>query len=273
MKKQSSRTKEKICVFIKLIRKYAKKLSSLSQIISPLTGNVDGDVYSNIQSTIEQFSQMIFNPKLNESVFDLSALLNEEFSATNISVPTNVAPDYSKELNSLMQKYEDKIKLLNEEKETMQNRIEEKIKNEKDYMNKIDILTKMNKEYENKIEIIENENKSMKEELKNQSEKVSQYEFLSNKLSTLETDLKYKENIISYLENLLKQSNINPNLNVIESIEEPKEEKNEIEDIHSDIEYENSNRPKEIKKEIDALDEEIFELQKKLRSMLNQNNN
>ena len=60
---------------------------------------------------------------------------------------------------------------------------------------------------------------------------------------------------------------------MIESIEETKEEKNEIEDIHSDIEYENSNRPKEIKKEIDALDEEIFELQKKLRSMLNQNNN
>lgn len=219
---------------------------------------------------------MIFNPKLNESVFDLSALLNEEFSATNISVsPTtnNVVPDYSKELNSLMQKYEDKIKLLNEEKETMQRNIEDKMKNEKDYMNKIDILTKMNKEYESKIDIIENENKTMKEELKNQSEKASQCEFLSNKLSTLETDLKYKENIISYLENLLKQSNINPNLNVIDNIEDPKEEKNEIEDIHSDIEYENSNRPKEIKKEIDALDEEIFELQKKLRSMLNQGNN
>lgn len=219
---------------------------------------------------------MIFNPKLNESVFDLSALLNEEFSATNISVsPTtnNVVPDYSKELNSLMQKYEDKIKLLNEEKETMQRNIEDKMKNEKDYMNKIDILTKMNKEYESKIELIENENKTMKEELKNQSEKASQCEFLSNKLSTLETDLKYKENIISYLENLLKQSNINPNLNVIDNIEDPKEERNEMEDIHSDIEYENSNRPKEIKKEIDALDEEIFELQKKLRSMLNQGNN
>ena len=219
---------------------------------------------------------MIFNPKLNESVFDLSALLNEEFSATNISVsPTtnNVVPDYSKELNSLMQKYEDKIKLLNEEKETMQRNIEDKMKNEKDYMNKIDILTKMNKEYESKIELIENENKTMKEELKNQSEKASQCEFLSNKLSTLETDLKYKENIISYLENLLKQSNINPNLNVIDNIEDPKEERNEMEDIHSDIEYENSNRPKEIKKEIDALDEEIFELQKKLSSMLNQGNN
>ena len=219
---------------------------------------------------------MIFNPKLNESVFDLSALLNEEFSATNISVsPTtnNVVPDYSKELNSLMQKYEDKIKLLNEEKETMQRNIEDKMKNEKDYMNKIDILTKMNKEYKSKIELIENENKTMKEELKNQSEKASQCEFLSNKLSTLETDLKYKENIISYLENLLKQSNINPNLNVIDNIEDPKEERNEMEDIHSDIEYENSNRPKEIKKEIDALDEEIFELQKKLRSMLNQGNN
>ena len=219
---------------------------------------------------------MIFNPKLNESVFDLSALLNEEFSATNISVPpttTNVVPDYSKELNSLMQKYEDKIKLLNEEKETMQRNIEDKMKNEKDFMNKIDILTKMNKEYESKIELIENENKTMKEELKNQSEKASQCEFLSNKLSTLETDLKYKENIISYLENLLKQSNINPNLNVIDNIEDPKEERNEMEDIHSDIEYENSNRPKEIKKEIDALDEEIFELQKKLRSMLNQGNN
>ena len=260
LKLQSLRTKDKIGVFIKLIRNYAKKLSALCQSISPFQD--EKGVNSALVQTIEQFYQMIFNSKLNESVFDLSYLLNEEsnFPLTNnsISSPINNHYEPNKEINSLMSKYEEKLKLMNEEKNNYLKTIE-------GLQNQANILTKMNKDYEYKINIIEGENKSLKEDIKLKREKAEKFDLVNNKLSTLETELKYKENIISYLENLLKTNKFPQNIEEESSQDDYLAYHNQI----KNDEYEKCNPPKQIKKEIDTLDEEINELKEKLRSMLN----
>lgn len=264
LKFQSSRTKDKIGIFIKLIRNYAKKLSALSQSISPFQD--ENGVNSALIQTIEQFHQMIFNSKLNESVFDLSSLLSEEgnypLQGNSMVSPVNQY-EPNKEINNLMIKYEEKLQLMNEEKNNYLKTIET-------LQNQTNILTKMNKDYENKINIIEEENNNLKEEIKLKREKADKFDLVNNKLSTLETELKYKENIISYLENLLKTNKFPQNIEEEDGNQDDYlSYNNQNNEIKNDYQYEKCNPPKQIKKEIDTLDEEINELKEKLRSMLN----
>ena len=154
LKQKSTLTKDKITVFIKLVRKYAKKLSALSKLLPVNTNgsNEENNIFSDIFNTISQFYQMIYNPKLNENVFEISDLLTTEESIkqnTNYDSPYTLKGSSKKEseyytkiksnnmnknmnnnltehYQNLMRKYEEKFKLLISENDSLRKYIKSK---------------------------------------------------------------------------------------------------------------------------------------------------
>ena len=71
LKDKSTKSKEKMILFIKLVKNYAKKLLTLSKLL-PLNSNMnnnENNIFTDIYNTINQFNQMIINSKLNENIF------------------------------------------------------------------------------------------------------------------------------------------------------------------------------------------------------------
>lgn len=254
LKLKSTKTKEKLSLFIKLIRKYANKLSSISRDIMENNENTT-DHISNLMQTISQFYQMIYNPKLNESVFDISAIIAQsnvtQDDTANISRVTDPDEKINKEFGVLISKYEEKIKLLTEEnnrllKEIKMNNfknnqdkeiqsLKEKLNNEtnrnKDYENKIN---EMIKEYETKFISMDDDNKKLKADNEN----------LAEQLMDAQKEIENKENIITYLEGFLK-SNFAPQIFPNNDEEEQKSVKslksNEQPELENNIDYNNNN--------------------------------
>ena len=148
-------------IFIKLVKKYAKKLLTLSKLL-PLNSNMnnnENNIFTDIYNTINQFNQMIFNPKLNENIFEISDLLTTEDSVKHNLIndsPFTLKPNkeneienenyninYNDNLNehyqNLIRKYEEKFKLLISENDSLRKYKEiknnEKTKYEKEILN------------------------------------------------------------------------------------------------------------------------------------------
>lgn len=246
---QSVKTKNKICVLIQLIRKYANKFLALSQMLSSPESSI---TTNSLITSINQFHNMIYNPKLNESLFDLSELVVQD------------STDYIKEFSDLMQKYEDKIKLITEENNAIKRNI-----------------SKLNSDYALKISNIEKERDDYVNQLR---AKNAQIEMLNKKCSSLEEDAKKKTNRIEELEALNKPSTVDRDIvftgNKNDDDISPYLDNNipNIEDSHINIGDDinesthslrmSSSRPTQIKKEIADLDIEITELRNQLKSML-----
>lgn len=246
---QSAKTKNKICVLIQLIRKYANKFLALSQMLSSPESSI---TTNSLITSINQFHNMIYNPRLNESLFDLSELVVQD------------STDYIKEFSDLMQKYEDKIKLITEENNAIKQNI-----------------SKLNSDYALKISNIEKERDDYVNQLRAKNEQI---EILNKKCSSLEEDAKKKTNRIEELEALNKPSTVDRDIvftgNKNDDDISPYLDNNipNIEDSHINIGYDinesthslrmSSSRPTQIKKEIADLDIEITELRNQLKSML-----
>ena len=245
---QSVKTKNKICVLIQLIRKYANKFLALSQMLSSPESSI---TTNSLITSIKQFHNMIYNPKLNESLFDLSELVVQD------------STDYIKEFSDLMQKYEDKIKLITEENNAIKRNI-----------------SKLNSDYALKISNIEKERDDYVNQLRAKNEQI---EILNKKCSSLEEDAKKKTNRIEELEALNKPSTVDRDIvftgNKNDDDISPYLDNNipNIEDSHINIGDDineshslrmSSSRPTQIKKEIADLDIEITELRNQLKSML-----
>ena len=324
LKQKSIKTKDKVTLFIKLIRKYAKKLSVLSQKVS-INKNQNTEqykIFNEINNTIIQLNQMIYNPMLNENVFEIT---NLDFEDDNIQFNNK----------SFINNYDNKIIELNNENEklkknfeTIQKNFEMKLIESKNQIEEIqqkyNYSNKLSKELQNKINLLDNENNNYKIKFQEMNDKLSRYEILNEKILSVENELKYKKAIIKYLEGLLKSLGINPklytddtyrdeirkennynNINNNENIDDYLEKNNNTNDSINNFNHGNNNnfnnesyldkgnlynlqnednkfiddendnddyqenRPRQIKKEIDTLDEEIFELQSKLKKMLN----
>ena len=239
---QTLKTKNKICVLIQLIRKYANKFLALSQSLSPSSTITT----STLIASINQFHNMIYNPKLNESLFDLSELVVQD------------STDYIKEFSDLMQKYEDKIKLITEENNAIKQNIS---KLNSDYALKISNIEKERDDYVNQLkaknEEIDTLNKKcsqLEEDAKNKKNRIEELEALNNKQNTVDREIvftgnKNDDDIAQYLDNNIEESHIN------------------IGDDESILRM-SSSRPKQIKKEIADLDVEITELRNQLKLML-----
>ena len=282
LKQQSSTTKNKIKIFIQLITKYAKKLLAISQTLPDLSTNNTPNINLlqtinvTLSNTIGNFYNMIYNPKLNESIFDISLIDDND---------NNNNAEYFKEFRDLIERYEEKINLL------VQENNEIKLK-----LSQAEQSSKINEEIENKISNLKKENESYLCQIKLKNGEI---DFLNKNNSSLQNELKNREDKILYLESLLSQANkskandiqqyLLKNDGINQYLE--KDQNNEydnnsnIEDININIKDDaneaslnNSNidevnqKPHKIKKEIDVLDQEIAELQNQLKTMLKRKN-
>ena len=281
LKQQSSKTKNKIKIFIQLIRKYAKKLLAISQTLPDLSTNNTPNlnllqtINATLSNTIGNFYNMIYNPKLNESIFDISLIDDND----------NNNAEYFKEFRDLIERYEEKINLLVQENNEIRLKLSQ-----------AEQSSKINEEMENKISNLKKENESYLCQIKLKNGEI---DFLNKNNSSLQNELKNREDKILYLESLLSQGNkskandiqqyLLKNDGINQYLE--KDQNNEydnnsnIEDININIKDDvneaslnNSNidevnqKPHQIKKEIDVLDQEIAELQNQLKTMLKRKN-
>ena len=235
---QTLKTKNKICVLIQLIRKYANKFLALSQSLSPSSTITT----STLIASINQFHNMIYNPKLNESLFDLSELVVQD------------STDYIKEFSDLMQKYEDKIKLITEENNAIKQNIDKLNSDYAFVVKERDDYAKQLKAKNEEIDTLNKKCSQLEEDAKNKKNRIEELEALNNKQNTVDREIvftgnKNDDDIAQYLDNNIEDSHIN------------------IGDDESILRM-SSSRPKQIKKEIADLDVEITELRNQLKLML-----
>ena len=281
LKFENKLLKDKIYIFLKLIRNYTKKLKFLSNIIMKLKKKAkDNNIYKELNLTINNLNTLINNPKLNENIFKIKGITPEktfenENNLNNKSINKNILKENKKNLlmknhlyykknndykNSVIEKtnivsfslFPSKIKdnfnkIQNNDNNNSLNyspKFSIKIRDEylnnlysqnfdliiKDYINKIKILEKENKSLNEKINKqlnnyniifkkannLDIENKSLKIKFDNQKENIDTEKIteLTDKIIILQKEINNKNNIINYLENLLKRINNNfPELN------------------------------------------------------------
>jgi hypothetical protein len=178
-------------------------------------------------------------------------------------------------LNQINKDFENKIKLLENENSNFKKDFEKdknnitEIKEELNYKNsvikylenllkKTSINPKLYNEENYKNEVIRYNIKNNEKDI-NYLKEMKSNEYENEYIKNIKDDIIQNNQNINSLE---KENQINlKNDNNNKKIEED-ENIDEDEDIKE-------NRPKQIKKEIDSLDQEIFELQKKLKKMLN----
>ena len=273
LKIKSQNMKDKLTIFLKLMKKYSFKLTTLAKNNSRNNNSEEKKSIINkeIKSTLTQLNKMLNNPKLNEDIFEISDLTinnitpNNElnFSKSNYNVITSnptlsnnkedintnminsniiateinsgenedIKNEYVKDIEGLIDKYEEKINLLNNENSTLKrNNIEQN-----NYVNSLltevnelkDKLKKEKKSYENtllklnndsislqkKVDYLQDENNILKKNCVELSQNLSKINYPEknniNNITDLERELEYKNNVIKYLEGLLKNSGIN----------------------------------------------------------------
>ena len=273
LKYRSKTMKDKLTIFLKLMKKYSSKLTTLTHLSS--NNNIDNNQNNNsnsinneIQSTLSHLNNMLNNPKLNEDIFELpdltTDLTNNNISIntkedeklnfnqqsltipvnTNFNINTNQNDDeynniinnlnsnineennYAKDIQGLINKYEEKINLLNNENKALKKSKEEQNILQNDLVNKnISLENEINslkkqieedkKNYESVLQQLDSASKlsiNLKKKLEFLEGENNDIEVSSDLPNNIEQELKYKDNIIKYLESLLKKKNVNPKL-------------------------------------------------------------
>ena len=79
LKSENKLLKEKIYIFLKLIRTYSIKLKCLSNLIFKLKKSFEeSDSYKELISTIDKLNELVNNPKLNKNIFKKKMITSEE---------------------------------------------------------------------------------------------------------------------------------------------------------------------------------------------------
>ena len=240
--------KNKISIFIKIMKKYSEIFNNIINNISLSDKiNIEKNEKINLENKsknelikiIQQFNKLILNPKLSENII-MSNIDDNNFLEEKISeiLKEEKNMDLKKEdLDNLIEKYESKINILISENEIL--------KLNKEKQNNIqDDLIKKNKQLEkenNELKLVINENNIKNENL------LKKYNEIKNKMAIIENDknLLIKEN--EELKNKIannKNNNIN-NINQNEEISSLKDEisyKNSIIKYLEDILYNNKNK-------------------------------
>ena len=361
LKIKSQNMKDKLIIFLKLMKKYSFKLTTLTKSNSRNNNTKEKKsiINNEIKSTLSQLNKMLNNPKLNEDIFDLQDITlnnnlttnndemlnltnqlctnynlittisnnkNEEEINTNIinsniiatevnSIENedikNIKNEYMKDIEGLIDKYEEKINLLKNENNNLKKNNMEK----NNYVNSLifqinelkDLLQKEKKNYEEslirlnndsislkkKVDILQDENLTLKKNCVELSQNLSKINYIEkndiNNLTNIEKELQHKNNIIKYLENLLKNSGINFNsnyndINDNDKIDEISKQyftfynmnpKSISINTSKNIDIKSSKEsnlfsPIVLQQEIDDIDKEIVDLQKQLKQLLDE---
>ena len=366
LKIKSQNMKDKLIIFLKLMKKYSFKLTTLTKSNSRNNNSKEKKTIINneIKSTLSQLNKMLNNPKLNEDIFDLqditinndemlnitnqlctnynlistisnnkndedinTNIMNSNIIATEINNEENddikdiknIKNEYMKDIEGLIEKYEEKINLLKNENSTLKknnldqnnyvnllvnqiNELKEILKQEK--KNYEQNLIKLNNDsisLQKKVDILQDENLTLKKNCVELSQNLSKINFSEKNDTNIEKELQKKNDIIKYLEGILKNSGIKFNNNY-DNMKFYKT-KNEIDINDNDkiddfskqyftfynmnpksisintskknIEMKSSKEsnlfsPIVLQQEIDDIDKEIVDLQKQLKQLLNE---
>ena len=366
LKIKSQNMKDKLIIFLKLMKKYSFKLTTLTKSNSRNNNSKEKKTIINneIKSTLSQLNKMLNNPKLNEDIFDLqditinndemlnitnqlctnynlistisnnkndedinTNIMNSNIIATEINNEENddikdiknIKNEYMKDIEGLIEKYEEKINLLKNENNTLKknnldqnnyvnllvnqiNELKEILKQEK--KNYEQNLIKLNNDsisLQKKVDILQDENLTLKKNCVELSQNLSKINFSEKNDTNIEKELQKKNDIIKYLEGILKNSGIKYNNNY-DNMKFYKT-KNEIDINDNDkiddfskqyftfynmnpksisintsknnIEMKSSKEsnlfsPIVLQQEIDDIDKEIVDLQKQLKQLLNE---
>ena len=275
LKIKSQNMKDKLIIFLKLMKKYSFKLTTLTKSNSRNNNSKEKKsiIDKEIKSTLSQLNKMLNNPKLNEDIFDLPNLtinnittINDEMlnltnqlntNPNNIIITTNpslsnnnnkneenninntniiateinsqendeIKNEYVKDIEGLIDKYEEKINLLKNENNTLkQNSIEQN-----NYVNSLlfevnELKDKLNQEKKNyeknliklnndsislqkKVDLLQDENSILKKNCLELSQNLEKNDI--NNVTNIEKELQHKNNVIKYLEGILRNSGIN----------------------------------------------------------------
>ena len=207
---------EKITPFINLCRKYAKFLNnSVNHIeLNHISISNNNDYFDELKYIINQYNKFIFSDKVN-IFFGVNSINNSsndtKVRKNNFINSFNLSEFEPKTLN-LTEKFRNKIKDLKTQKSEIndelnlykkRNKTLVLEKEELDLVNKK--LTKENEELNNKIKNMKNlENKCYHQD--------NTIDKLKCQIETLNIDIKYKEKIITNLQQILEQIKIKSNL-------------------------------------------------------------
>ena len=366
LKIKSQNMKDKLIIFLKLMKKYSFKLTTLTKSNSRNNNSKEKKTIINneIKSTLSQLNKMLNNPKLNEDIFDLqditinndemlnitnqlctnynlistisnnkndedinTNIMNSNIIATEINNEENddikdiknIKNEYMKDIEGLIEKYEEKINLLKNENNTLKknnldqnnyvnllvnqiNELKEILKQEK--KNYEQNLIKLNNDsisLQKKVDILQDENLTLKKNCVELSQNLSKINFSEKNDTNIEKELQKKNDIIKYLEGILKNSGIkfNNNYNNMKFYKTKNEidinDNDKIDDFSkqyftfynmnpksisintskNNIEMKSSKEsnlfsPIVLQQEIDDIDKEIVDLQKQLKQLLNE---
>ena len=203
--------KEKIYLFIKILKNYGKKLNSLLPLCS-----INEDAFDELKQTIEQYNNVVNSEKIKQIFFFNSE--QKDLDSNIIFTLSEFEPKtfdlYSKfqcqiedlqknneYLNKKVTNYEKVSSIINyNEMENLKTTIK-KLQNEKDKLeNNMNILQNLNKELNNNLTQL----KEIEEKYYSQQNFIKK---LNEQIENLNSELSFKETTINYLENLVQNMN------------------------------------------------------------------
>ena len=322
LKNDKEKMRENLYLFLTLIRKYSHKLSSLTKNFSNNPSS-----FQEIKSILFNLNKTINNPKLNEDILDIceNGILDNKWNFNNkntlndddISLETdkeNISErleEYKNSVEEIISKYEKKIDILKRESEDLQNKINILENENNSLKGQLDEEKRLKENILNELNKLKEENMDLEKRNKILDYKCTSYFNRSTQSKyeqkNIEEEIEYKNRIIKYLENLLKNTGFKRNEEIykrnIHKVIDLKKNLKEVinkkvvfnDDINKQREllllsnekskciengssYINeksissnsfkSNNNRQVKKEIDLLDEEIEQIQSKLEYMI-----
>ena len=174
----------------------------------------------------------IIATEINESTDNKNTFSNDKNTTSN--------NDYVKDIEGLINKYEQKISLLNNENlnlkknnedqkiiqnnllnknialekeiELLRNELNEEKLNYENIIQKYDQSSKLSMNLQKKIEMLLGQNSDLKKNCVELNENLTKINMDKSNINDLESEINYKNNVINYLEGLLIQCGINPKL-------------------------------------------------------------
>ena len=203
---------DKINHIISLCQKYAKIMGNSINFIEVNKGGNNTDIFHELKHIIKQYNKFIFSEKIKIFISQDEIIKNKFLENTLDSIYNFTLKEFEPKNLNFTEKFRNKISALKNEKLKINDELNNyKKKNkflslEKDEMDiTINKLKKENEEPNNRIKILENI-EIQYNKLNNENSK------LKGHIDNLNIDIKYKENIIKNLQQILEQIRLNSNI-------------------------------------------------------------
>ena len=181
---------EKIISLINLCQKYAKELNSSLYFIE-FNHNINNDCFDELKNIINQFNKLMFSEKINN-------FFNNNTSNYNLN-------EFEPKTINLAEKFRSKIKDLKKEKSDLNEELQLYKKKYKTVVLEKEELNLMVKKLTKENEELCNQNKNLKISENKCYHQTNTINKLKCQIETLNIDIKYKENIINNLQQILEQ--------------------------------------------------------------------